>query len=94
MSAPRSTERAPELHRIFEALLDAKGVSFCDGGGSGGKGRPGRSLSFTTSVQFNGNLMVGKAYTAQLGLEPGDEFEIKLGRKQIQLIPLGAADEE
>ena len=26
-----------------------------------------------------GNLMVGKAYTAQLGLEPGDEFEIKLG---------------
>ena len=38
--------------------------------------------------------MVGKAYTAQLGLKPGDEFEIKLGRKQIQLIPLGAADEE
>jgi hypothetical protein len=22
-------------------------------------------------VQFTGNLMVGKAYTAQLGLEPG-----------------------
>ena len=36
----------------------------------------------------------GKAYTAQLGLEPGDEFEIKLGRKQIKLIPLGAAEEE
>ena len=40
------------------------------------------------------NLLVGKAYTAQLGLEPGDEFEIKFGRKQIQLIPLGAAEEE
>ena len=40
-------------------------------------------------MQFNGNLMVGKAYTAKLGLEPGDEFEIKLGRKQIQLVPLG-----
>ncbi len=39
-------------------------------------------------------LLVGKAYTAQLGLQPGDEFEIKLGRKQIKLIPLGAADEE
>ena len=25
---------------------------------------------------------------------PGDEFEIKQGRKQIQLIPLGVADEE
>jgi hypothetical protein len=27
-------------------------------------------------------------------LKPGDEFEIKLGRKQIQLIPLGSAEEE
>jgi len=43
---------------------------------------------------YNGNMMVGKAYTAQLRLQPGDEFEIKLGRKQIQLIPLGAAEEE
>jgi hypothetical protein len=50
-------------------------------------GRPGRSLSFNTKIQFNGNLLVGKAYTAQLGPKPGDEFEIKLGRKQIQLIP-------
>jgi hypothetical protein len=45
-------------------------------------------------VQFNGNLLVGKAYTAQLGLEPGDEFEIKLGRKQIKLIPLGSLEED
>jgi hypothetical protein len=45
-------------------------------------------------VDASGNLMVGKAYTAQLGLKPGDEFEIKLGRKQIQLIPLGAAEED
>jgi hypothetical protein len=34
--------------------------------------------------------MFGKAYTAQLGLEPGNEFEIKLGRKQIELIPPAA----
>ncbi len=63
-------------------------------GSSGGKGRPGRSLSYVTNGQFNGNLLVGKAYTAQLGLQPGDAFEIKLGRKQIKLIPLGAAEEE
>jgi len=67
---------------FYEALQEAKGVS------------PGRSLSFATKIQFNGNLLVGKAYTAQLGLQPGDEFEIKLGRKQIQLIPMGAAEEE
>ena len=57
-------------------------------------GRPGRSLSFNIKIQFNGNLLVGKACTAQLGLKPGDAFEIKLGGKQIQLIPLGAAEEE
>ena len=78
---------------FYEALLEAKGVSLGDSGGSGGKGHPGRSLSFATKIQFNGNLLVGKAYTAQLGLQPGDEFEIKLGRKQIKLIPLGAAEE-
>jgi hypothetical protein len=64
------------------------------GVGRGGRGRPGRQLSDATKVQFNGNLLVGTATTAQLGLEPGDEFEIKLGRKQIKPIPLGAAEEE
>jgi len=77
---------------FYEALLEAKGVSLGEGGSSAGK--PGRKLSYTTKVQFNGNLMVGKAYTALLVLEPGDEFEIKLGRKQIRLVPVGAADGE
>ena len=77
---------------FYEALLDAKGLSFV--GSAKGRGRAGRSLSYATRVQFNGNLMVGKAYTAQLGLKPGDEFEIKLGKKQIRLVPVGGVDEE
>jgi hypothetical protein len=77
---------------FYEALLEAKGLSFAAGGKATGKG--GRKLSYTAKVQFNGNLLVGKAYTAILGLEPGDEFEIKLGRKQIKLIPLGTTEEE
>ena len=56
--------------------------------------RPGRGLSYVAKVQFNGNLLVGKAYTAQLGLQPGDEFQIKLGKKQIRLIPAGTGDDE
>ena len=79
---------------FYEALLEAKGMNLSAGGSKGGKGRPGRQLSYATRVQFNGNLMVGKGYTAQLGLQPGDEFEIKLGRKQIKLIPVGAAEQE
>jgi len=77
---------------FYEALLDAKGVSLGDGSGKG-RGKGGRSLSYVATVQGNGNLLVGKAYTALLGLEPGDEFEIKLGRKQIKLIPSGAEEE-
>jgi hypothetical protein len=37
---------------------------------------------------------VGKAYTALLGLKPGDEFEIKLGRKQVRLVPVGGEEGE
>jgi hypothetical protein len=77
---------------FYEALLEAKGVSLGDSGPGRGKG--GRKLSYETKVQFNGNLLVGKAYTAQLGLQPGDEFEIKLGKKQIRLVPVGGSDEE
>jgi hypothetical protein len=78
---------------FYEALLDAKGMTLGDGGGKG-KGKGGRSLSYVATVQGNGNLLVGKAYTALLGLEPGDEFEIKLGRKQIKLVPAGSVEED
>ncbi|MCP9773757.1 AbrB family transcriptional regulator [Synechococcus sp. Tobar12-5m-g] len=78
---------------FYEALLEAKGVSVGNGIGAG-KGKAGRSLGFITKIQFNGNLMVGKAYTALLDLKPGDQFEIKLGKKQIRLVPVGGADEE
>ena len=77
---------------FYEALLEAKGLSL--GNGGGGRGKGGRKLSYTTKVQFNGNLLIGKAYTAMLDLKPGDEFEIKLGRKQVRLIPVGGVDEE
>ena len=71
---------------FYEALLEAKGVNLGDSGAAGiGKG--GRKLSYIATVQGNGNLLIGKAYTALLDLKAGDEFEIKLGRKQIRLLP-------
>ena len=78
---------------FYEALLNAKGVDLGNSGGKG-VGKGGRKLSYTAKVQFNGNLLVGKAYTAMLDLKPGDEFEIKLGRKSVRLIPMGASEEE
>ena len=76
---------------FYEALLEAKGVSL---GGDGAVGKGGRKLSYTAKVQGNGNLLVGKAYTAMLDLEPGAEFDIKLGKKAIRLIPVGATEDE
>ena len=66
---------------FYEALLGAKGVEL---GGSSSVGMGGRKLSYTAKVQVNGNLLVGKAYTAMLGLEPGAEFDIKLGKLLIK----------
>jgi hypothetical protein len=77
---------------FYEALLEAKGVSLGEGGGKGAS-KPGRKLTYVATVQGNGNLLVGKAYTALLGLQPGDEFEIRLGRKQIKLVPVGDEEE-
>ena len=77
---------------FYEALLGAKGVEL--GSGSAGIGKGGRKLSYIATVQGNGNLLVGKAYTAMLDLNPGDEFEIKLGKKAIRLIPVGGSEEE
>ena len=76
---------------FYEALLGAKGVEL---GGNASVGKGGRKLSYVATVQGNGNLLVGKAYTAMLGLEPGAEFDIKLGKKAIRLIPVGGSEEE
>jgi hypothetical protein len=86
----------PQIRAFGPRVLHhAKGRGLSLGDGSGkGRGKGGRTLSYVATVQGNGNLLIGKAYTALLDLNPGDEFEIKLGRKQIKLIPAGAADEE
>ena len=77
---------------FYEALLEVKGLRLRESG----KGRRigGHKLSYTTRIRSNGNLMMGKVCTAQLGLQPGDEFEIKLGKKQIRLVTVGGIDEE
>ena len=79
--------------QFYEALLEAKGLTFSSGGAGIGKG--GRKLSYKAVVQGNGNLLVGKAYTAMLDLESGDEFTIKMSAKRgFTLVPVGSEDEE
>ena len=78
---------------FYEALLEVKGVNLGTTS-TGGIGKDCRKRFYVAKVQGNGNPLVGKAYTAMLDLQPGDEFEIKLGRKQIRLVPVGGTDED
>ena len=91
VSAKKDGSERLNFTAFYEALLEAKGVEL---GKATNVGKGGRKLSYVATVQGNGNLLIGKAYTAMLDLQPGDEFEIKLGRKQIRLVPVGADDEE
>ena len=71
------------MMKFLNALIDAEGIQL--DGKQNGSGRGGRSASYRISVQSNGNLLIGAAYTKQMDLKPGDEFEISLGRKHIHL---------
>lgn len=55
-------------------------------------GRGGRKATFKIQVQQNGNLLIGAAYTRQMGLTPGIEFEIQIGRKHIKLVQVGSGE--
>jgi len=79
------------MMKFLNALIDAEGINL-DGKGNG-NGRGGRTASYRIGVQSNGNLLIGSAYTKQMGLNPGDEFEITLGRKHIRLKQVDAGDD-
>jgi len=50
-----------------------------------------RELSYTTKVQASGSVTVGRAYTSQIQLKPGDGLQIKVGDGDLQLVPITAA---
>ncbi|MBD1860924.1 MULTISPECIES: AbrB family transcriptional regulator [Trichocoleus] len=80
------------MMKFLNALIDAEGIEL--DGKQNGNGRGGRSASYRISVQSNGNLLIGSAYTKQMDLQPGDEFEISLGRKHIHLRQIDLQDQE
>ena len=71
------------MMQFLNALIQAEGIEL--EGKASTNGRGGRSASYRVAVQSNGNLLIGSAYTKQLGLNPGDEFGVTLGRQHIYL---------
>jgi len=79
--------------KFYNALIEAEGIDL-DGKKGDASGRGGRSASYRITVQSNGNLLIGAAYTKQMDLKPGDEFQITLGRKHIKLTQLEGEAED
>ena len=82
------------LTDFYDAVLSAKGVALDPEGAKDGRGR---EPTYRVSVHKNGQIVIGSTYTEDMGLKPGDEFEIKLGYKHIHLIQVDEdkkADEE
>lgn len=88
---PDGSERL-NVMAFLNAVLDAEGVNLDAMPNQNGSGTSGRQPSYMVSVQTNGNLLVGSAYTKQMELNPGDTFEVTLGRKHIHLTKVEADD--
>jgi len=80
------------MMKFLNALIEAEGIEL--DGKQNQNGRGGRSASYRITVQANGNLLIGSAYTKQMDLKPGDEFEISLGRKHIRLKQITDNDDD
>jgi AbrB-like transcriptional regulator len=76
--------------KFYNALIDAEGIQL--DGRQNHNGRGGRAPSNKVTVQSNGNMLIGAAYTRRMGLKEGDVFEITLGRKHIRLRQVGDED--
>ncbi len=79
------------LADFYNALLEARGISLSPEGAKDGRGR---EPTYRVSVHKNGQIVIGATYTQEMGLQPGDEFEIKLGYKHIRLIQLDETNAE
>jgi hypothetical protein len=69
-----------DLSGFYDAVLSAKGVKLDE------TSSRGKVATNKATVHKNGQLLIGSAYTKQMGLKEGDTFSIKLGYKHIHLI--------
>lgn len=84
-----STKDSANLTEFYEALIQANGIALDP---ESPKERRGREPNHRVTVHKNGQIVIGAAYTEAMGLVPGDEFEIKLGYKHIQLKQIENSD--
>jgi hypothetical protein len=77
----RKGEEVADLGRFYNALFDAQGLEMTSKRGC----RLSNARSYETTVHASGILLIGKTYTKEADLEPGDVFRIKTGPGKIEL---------
>lgn len=77
------------MTKFRQALLAAQGIVL----DSPSEKSVGKVNNYRLIVQSNGNLVISSAYTKMMNLQPGDQFEISLGRKRISLLFVNQNDD-
>ena len=86
-SISKNGKKRKNYNAYYKAIAEAQGYK-SSGENETSKGKGGRKLNFIATVQGNGNLLIGKAYTSLLDLKAGDNFEIQFkNKKVIRLLP-------
>ena len=88
-STSKNGKKKKNFNAYYKAIAEAQGYKSRGDDETSGIGKGGRKLSYKATVQGNGNLLIGKAYTALLDLKAGDNFEIQFKKKGkvIRLLP-------
>jgi hypothetical protein len=87
----KSNDVRVDVTGFYDAVLAAQGIRLDPDSGKDGRGR---EPTYRVSVHKNGQIVIGSAYTSEMGLKPGDEFIIKLGYKHIHLIQVDDKESE
>jgi AbrB-like transcriptional regulator len=82
LTISKSGKERVKLSDFYDAVLAAKGVAVTATAEKDGRGR---EATYKIAVHQNGQIIIGSAYTKEMGLKGGDEFTLKLGYKHIHL---------
>jgi hypothetical protein len=86
----KSGQERVNLAEFYDAVLAAKGIAVT---AKAEKDSRGREATYKVTVHQNGQMVIGAAYTKEMGLKQGDEFTIKLGYKHIYLEAMNSSAE-
>lgn len=90
----RTGQQRVKMLAFQKAVLEANQITFEAPPTSNEMRQSGRKAAHRMRVQANGNLLIGSAYTREMGLEPGTIFEIQPGRKHLKLVLVESSDQE